>query len=211
MKALSIIVASLLMVGCQSNGKIYHDTSLITNKEIENTEKIFAGVPVLLSMEGSTARLDENWVVTAAHNKPIFIAQGKLDVIYHPTCDIAIYRSKGDNTVKVGTAYNGDTVNHVGYPMGLPMSVSQGQIVGSVNMEEYPECTMVATTGTIAKGMSGGGVYNDAGELIGINQGFADSDMVWPDGTKLSNGGVYMHLSTVKDWLKEHTGVDYFK
>lgn len=183
---------------------------VVSGCAVHNTEKLFVGVPVFAGLEGSTARLDENWVVTSAHNRAILILQFKDDVVYHPHCDIALVPSQGSNTTRVGTAYIGDTVSHVGYPMATPLTVNHGRIVGNINMTDYPECTMVATTGVVKSGMSGGGVYNKEGELIGINQGRINGTAAWSNGTKLTNGGVYMHLKTVRGWIHEVTGVDYF-
>lgn len=206
MKKLLLIPLIAVLAAC-SNGRPTYDTSSLNNQQVENTVKIFAGVPILLGMEGSAARLNEEWMVTAAHNMPILVATGKWDVRVHPTCDIAVYRSKGSNTVPLGTAFIGDTVTAVGYPMGMPLAVNQGTIVGNVNMSDYPECVSVATTAVIAQGMSGGGVYNDKGELIGVVHGYATSTMHWNNGASLENGGVYVHLTTVKEWLLEVTGV----
>ncbi|QAU04517.1 serine protease [Vibrio phage Va1] len=206
---LSLAAVSTLS-GC-ANGPMSHDLSVVDNSQIENTVKIFSGVPFLLGMEGSAARLNEDWMVTSAHNWPILATTGKWNFHKHPTCDIMLYKSKGENTVPVGTAFVGDTVTAVGYPMAAqPMAANQGTIVGNIKMEEYPECDSVATTSTISVGMSGGGVYNPKGELIGVVSMFTNVEAHWEDGRYLSSGGVYVHLKTVKNWIKEVTGEDFF-
>lgn len=202
-----VLLTLVVLVSACSNGHVSHDTSILSNRTIANTEKVFAGIPILLGMDGSAARLNEEWMVTAAHNMPILVATGRWDVIEHPTCDIAVYRSKGSNTVPLAIGHFGEELVAVGYPMGMPMAANPGKVIGNVVMDDYPDCTMVATTMVIAQGMSGGGVYNTDGELVGVVHGFATSTMYWPDGTSLSNGGVYVQLSTVREWLFEVTGV----
>jgi len=210
MKKVCTTLLTITLLGGCANGKISHDTTGVDKSVIDSVEKLFVGIPVLASMEGSTVRLDEDWVLTVKHNKPILALQLK-EVYYHPTCDIALYREKGDNSVKgVAKPYIDEEVYHVGYPIGLPISVNKGKIVGNVNMKEYPECRVIATTGVVASGMSGGAVINSKGELLGVNWGYATSTIYWNNGTKLDYGGVFVPIQYVNDWIISVTGKDYF-
>lgn len=202
-----LLLVTLVMTGCANglpdvNGNIQDDIE-------KNNEKIFVGIPFFMGMEGSTARLDDQWLVTAAHNKPILEVTGK-EVFYHPTCDIALIRKDGDTNHSIGVVYPGQSVTHIGYPLGLPLSSSKGVYVGDVNVDGWENCQMSGTTGVIMQGMSGGGVYNEAGELIGVNHGFASGDVAWPE-QSIHSPAVFVSLYAVRDWLESVTGQHYFK
>ena len=61
--------------------------------------------------------------------------------------------------------HTGDTIYAVGYPLGLPLSVQRGQVVA----EEPAGPSIIVINCTIAPGDSGGPVFNEAGEVVGIN------------------------------------------
>lgn len=176
---------------------------------VQSNEKIFVGVPVLLSAEGSAVRLDDEWMITAAHNKFILEIKSE-DVYYHPTCDVALYRKEGVSYTDVSKVYSGESINHVGYPIGMPLSQGRGEYSGDILVEGWDDCTYSATTGTVMAGMSGGGVYNSYGELVGINHGFNSSKVTWPDGSEVDSPAVFVSLVAVSDWLASITGKEYF-
>lgn len=208
MKKLFIAALAIFgLPGCVMNGIPTPSTE--DTAQTRSVEKVFTGVPVLLSMEGSVARLDDEWMVTAAHNKPIFQLTGRTEVIYHPSCDIAVYRDNGVSETKVGTALIGEEVDHIGYPVGMPQATTTGVVIGDVNVPNY-DCVFTATDAAMMSGMSGGGVYNKAGELVGINQGIMFSELEWLDGRTADNTAIFVSLLTVRDWLIEVTGNDYF-
>tara|TARA_Y100001956_G_C4079449_1_gene167711 strand:- start:4 stop:624 length:621 start_codon:yes stop_codon:yes gene_type:complete len=201
-----IVLVALLLTGCANGlpdvyGNIQDDIE-------QDNEKIFVGVPLLMGLEGSVARLDNEWLVTAAHNKPILEMTGK-DVFYHPTCDIALVKKQGHTDHGIGLVYPGQSVTHVGYPLGLPLSSSKGEYVGDVSVYGWDKCQMSGTTGVIMVGMSGGGVYNESGELIGVNHGFVSGDVTWPD-QSIKSPAVFVSLYAVRDWLESVTGNQYF-
>ncbi len=200
----TLLLTSLLLTGC-ANGLPELSTS--TTKQTQSVEKIFVGVPFLMGLEGSSVRLDDNWMVTAAHNKSILKAQLK-EVYYHETCDIALYRSQGTSTTKVGKVYENETLTTIGYPVGLPLASTQGNYVGEIDVDNW-DCTMSASTNVTMGGMSGGGVFNDKGELVGVVHGFISGDVVWSS-KSVKSPSVFLSLYAVKGWLTEMTGVEYF-
>lgn len=201
-----VLVFYLLLSGCSSNLVFSADIGEAIG---HNNQKIFIGIPVLASLEGSMARLDENWILTAKHNKVILSVQGR-EVYYHPYCDIALVRSDGTVHASVGMVLNGQDILHVGYPIGLPLSASRGKYVGDVFVQDWDGCQMSATTGVVSSGMSGGGVYNDHEQLIGINHGYVSGSVTWPNGEKVSHPAIFVSLYAVKDWLQQVTGKDYY-
>jgi hypothetical protein len=190
------------------------NVTLTSNKVTERVEKIFVGVPVLLSLEGSSARLDEEWFVTAAHNKLILdTTQG--EVYYHPTCDIALVKEEGLGSEVAPLVVN-ESLRLVGYPIGLPISINSGTHIGFVNIADYVNCTAtdIATATTIS-GMSGGGVYNNSDQLVGVVGGVITDDLYINGGLydkqTLTTSTYFTNLYEVREWLTEVTGNEYFK
>lgn len=78
---------------------------------IEQNQKIIYGVPFIQTTEASTVRLDEEWELTAKHNKHLLDKLG-LDVIYHPECDVALIKRPRHQDIKTrccvyrGTCYS---------------------------------------------------------------------------------------------------------
>lgn len=207
----NLITAALLtttLAGCSNGMPTFNPEE---SNMTEQTEKIFVGIPIVLGFEGSVARLDEEWVVTVAHNKPI-LSMKREDVYYHPVCDIAVYRDKGI-TADVGVVYQGDDITHVGYPMwALPMAANEGHFLGGLQMLEAPECkASAASDGVVVQGMSGGGVYNNKEELVGVNVGYYNKVTVEYHGVEYKDPSVFISLYDVREWLEEVTGNDYFK
>lgn len=214
MNKLYALSATVLLCGCVANG--IPNLSINQTDEVvaDNTEKLFVGIPVLLSLDGSAARLNGDWLVTNAHNKPIIDMQN-LEAYYHPTCDIALIRESGDDLVDVGLVHKGETVKHVGYPIGMPISINYGKYYGDITISEftYNDCTYSVSDGVIASGMSGGGVYNHNNELVGINVGvILKFSTTHPDYASLTSKNVaqFLPLATVDKWLTEVTGVDFY-
>lgn len=196
-----------LLAGC-ANG-IPSITEDISAAVAESNEKIFVGIPSLMALEGTSARLDSEWMVTAAHNKPILEVQA-LEVYYRPTCDIALYRKAGTETTKVGKVYQNQQVTHVGYPVNIPLATGTGTYLGDVTLTNWTACVYSATSGVVMGGMSGGGVYNDNGELLGVSHGFLDVTVTWESGVSYDSPAVFLSLLAVQDWLTQITGSTYF-
>lgn len=207
MKTLSIILAAISLTGCVSNGITLGVESGTPSHAIEATEKRFVGIPPLLAAEGSAVYLGNGWYVTAEHNKLILGAQ-MLDVVYHPTCDIALFRDTPKNmaTTKLGMIRQGETTHTVGYPLSMPISASYGEYVGDF-FEPDAKCLYSATTSKVTSGMSGGGVWNDKGELVGIIRGVTSGEVKWEDGRTAYRPSAFTSVYVVREWIYKVTGM----
>lgn len=66
----------------------------------------------------------------------------------------------------------GDTVYTMGHPIGLLYSFSSGEVAAVRSMQEITseglDIPVIQTTAPISPGNSGGGMFNERGELLGI-------------------------------------------
>lgn len=188
------------------------DQTYVSETNIQNVEKIFVGIPWLLGAEGSAVRLNEEWMITATHNALIMELKFE-EVYYHPTCDIAVYRDKGEGKSKVGNWNFGETLYSVGYPTLQHIKVREHKYLQNVVNPDrrYKDCIVAATEGKSTIGQSGGGVYNDRNELVGIVHG-KFTTLENHDGSVHTGGGMlFTSLYVVRDWLYEITGEKYFE
>jgi serine protease Do len=134
---------------------------------------------------GSIVRSD-GYIVTARHvvvggeGFYITLSDGRLfnaDLIVEgETIDVAVLKVKSDAplpAVTVGDSdklRQGDTVIAIGNPLGLSSTVTSG-IVSALdrNIQQGPYDAFIQTDAAINPGNSGGGLFNAAGELVGVN------------------------------------------
>ncbi len=205
LRLFSVIASTLLLSACaMSNGKTY---------VAENPPSIdfeFMGIPLLYMGMGSSVPITENLSLTAAH-----VAKSNYDkvVSYHPECDIALIES--DNSGKalpnLGLVYPGQKVRMYGMDGNNQILVGTGVYhmdLNFVNNKYFKQCPGSVADAPIRQGMSGGGAYNENGELVGIIAAMAGKD------TKLLNGeplelerlSVFVSINYVRPWLEQFLG-----
>lgn len=119
---------------------------------------------------------------------------------YDEDKDLALLKTSiNDNELESAKIANqrpkkGDTIYSIGSPLGLVHTISKG-ILSNYRNGHY------ISDNVITFGNSGGGLYNDKGELIGVpNQVFVygDKNSQNPE----SGMGLSINLDTIKDFLK---------
>lgn len=90
--------------------------------------------------------------------------------------DLALLRvvlAPSHESAGVGTPEVGEAVQTMGHPLGLWWSYSQG-VVASIRVVDWDDGPMwvVQSTAPISPGNSGGGLFDDAGNLLGICHGY---------------------------------------
>lgn len=86
-----------------------------------------------------------------------------LGSVVYPTVPI------GDSNALV----EGDRVVAMGYPLGLPFSVTEGIVSGLGRKQPGRLVAHIQHDASVNPGNSGGGLFNDRGELVGINSSIA--------------------------------------
>ena len=174
----------------------------VVEVDVTSTTYDFFGYGYQAQGAGSGVIINEDgYIVTNAH-----VVEGTTDVSVTTSTgntytaevvgvdkltDIAVIKITADEKLvaaTIGSSENarvGDTTYVIGNPLGtLNGSVSKG-IISALNREvviENQKMTLLQTDATINSGNSGGGLFNDEGELIGIvnakDSGFTSSGAV---------------------------------
>ncbi|CAH9017299.1 putative serine protease [Vibrio phage 150E35-1] len=203
-----LIVLCTMLSGCAANG-----IPDMTEPEHPDVYSKFIGVPILLSAYGSYVQLDDEWAITAAHNSILFPTS---EFIPHPICDLALVRVEGEANTKMDAIYwsRDKELEHVGYPMSMPQARDTGkllQIVDGKMSADKGVCSNIVTDAAIIAGMSGGGIYNSEGSLVGVTtdivRWFSGVEGTIPEASRYSVGPYLYHY---RDWVLEVTGNDYF-
>ncbi|MCA9621749.1 MAG: trypsin-like peptidase domain-containing protein [Myxococcales bacterium] len=124
----------------------------------------------------------EGWIATNLHVvagasafKVVMADESTHDVVevmgYDDKRDLVLLRieAKALPTLTLGKADDvkpGDPVVAIGHPMGLQDTVSDGLISGKRVID--PELTVLQISAPIAPGSSGGPLFNDRGEVVGV-------------------------------------------
>ncbi len=192
------LIALLLVIGC-SNGPI------VNIKPSSNVEEVvfkkFIGVPMLLSMEGSYVALNNEWVLTAKHNRFLFIG---YEFIGHPDCDVALVRINSNLGVRTDDIFTSQASYFSGYPIGSGFTSTAGHYVGDITVPNE-DCTYSAATNHVSSGMSGGAVTNTNGDLVGIIIGFQRGLIEWEDGRSHNRPSVFISINYIEDWIQSVT------
>jgi hypothetical protein len=164
------------------------------------------GIPILFFGFGTSTPITPNLSLTVAH-----VSKTNYDkvIAYHPECDIALVES--DNSAQsyssLGLVYPNDKVQTFG--MNLAGQVLRGD--GSyhrdlmlIESEYFKACPASITDAPVQGGMSGGGVYNEANELVGIIAAMANPNHIHllnGDPLPLERVSIFVALNFVRDWL----------
>ncbi|MDO5090082.1 MAG: trypsin-like peptidase domain-containing protein [Cardiobacteriaceae bacterium] len=107
---------------------------------------------------------DEFLVLFAGESYPATLVSGDSDMDY---CLLHAPGLPADNAIIAasGTLSPGQRVYSVGSPKGFELTIGEGLISGIRDIDGTP---MIQTSAPISAGSSGGGLYNERGELVGI-------------------------------------------
>ena len=95
-------------------------------------------------------------------------------VAYNENQDIAVLKLTKDTNIKPVVFGNpdelkkGEKVTVIGSPQGIKNSVSTGDFSGRIPSKEYD---ILQFTASISPGSSGGALFNDVGEVVGVTYG----------------------------------------
>ncbi|MBF9002754.1 MULTISPECIES: S1 family peptidase [Vibrio] len=199
---LTCILANVLGGCVLSNGP----TSIAKLDQAPTIHYEFMGVPLLLQGFGSSVPITDELSLTAAH-----VARGNWATVvaYHPQCDIALIKSDNhlQHPVKFGLIYVNEPVKTYGSDVLGRTITGKGfyridlTFTGS---RYFSHCNASVMDAPIRKGMSGGGAFNDKGELVGIIAAMADprdTHLVSGDALPYKRLSIFLSLNFVRNWL----------
>ncbi len=198
------LILAMSLTGCfLVNGEL----TAVPEKNKPTIKYLPIGIPFLLGGHGSSVPLTENLSLTAKH---IATYTYNSVVAYHPDCDIAIIEQDNskEDLVALGNIYPEKAVST--YGRGLTGNLLEGVgkyylDVNFIDSDLFENCPASVMDAPIQSGMSGGGVFNDSGELVGIISGMSGAKFKLLNGQELNLERVSVFVSTnfVKDWIKE--------
>lgn len=155
---------------------------------------------------GSATHIGSGFFVTAAHVIKADVVpslrddhgrEAEAEVLWvNREYDVALLKSSAPNVaaadLECRDGVMGEDVSLRGNPLSLEHVVTYGKISGS-SREVGPWADVMPVNAAIAPGMSGGGLFDDDGDLIGVNVGL----MIMPIG--LYGGPVAMGYSVPSD------------
>jgi hypothetical protein len=188
----------LFMSGCTSIGTTKYAIDLQENKESK-------GIYPSSTVYGTSVSLNALWKITASHNASLFDPAGFYP---HPLCDIALVRTEGTLVqdyfdIYISTLVAESPLIHQGYvDRETAITHTKGTFIDRTIINN---CPMGSSTAPLYFGMSGGGVYNEAGQLVGINSGYAPQE-----NTTITTISHFTLLCDHKKWIADITGIHSF-
>lgn len=194
---------ALSLTGC-SNGILHsYDGGQIT------IDSQVIGIPFFFGGTGSSVPITEELSITAKH---IASYDYSTVVAHHPSCDISVIRSdnRGKMIHPIGAIYPDSEVKTYGRDQFNPLKTIYGEgkylydLYLQDNQWNDEDCTLSIIDAPVQIGMSGGGVFNENIELVGIIVAMGEWD------TKLANtnkkiGRVSIMVPTLffENWLTD--------
>ncbi len=198
------ILMAINLTGCfLVNGKL----TAVPEKNKPAIKYLPIGIPFLLGGHGSSVPLTEKLSLTAKH---IATYAYNSVVAYHPNCDVAIIEQENNKEELVASGYIYPEKSVATYGRGLTGNLLEGTgkyylDVNFVDSDLFKNCPASVMDAPIQSGMSGGGVFNEKRELVGIISGMSGANFKLLDGKKLNLERVSVFVSTnfVKEWIEE--------
>ncbi|EGU32478.1 hypothetical protein VII00023_22386 [Vibrio ichthyoenteri ATCC 700023] len=127
-------------------------------------------IPSVVGAHGTSVPLTPDLSLTAKHVAKFYASKV---VSLHPYCDLALIEQ--DNRDKpfpnLGVVYSSQTVTTVGKNTAGRSLTGQGKYYRDIYLpghDLFKQCPASLADAPVQSGMSGGGVYNDNTELVGI-------------------------------------------
>ncbi|MFF7710431.1 trypsin-like peptidase domain-containing protein [Pseudomonas sp. NPDC007930] len=165
-----LLAACVLLSGC--NGV---PTAFIKdNPAYDEAFVVHSGGPLPLLLMGSAVQWNEDYAVTVKHVPYLDGA------VYQGRGDVQFFKHKASMPLPVWRQYStGETLTAVGFSSLYVPVKGQGHALAALVRLDAQDGVFYAThDGPTAKGMSGGPVFGDDGDVVGINVAYlTESDL----------------------------------
>lgn len=156
-----IVSLSAFLAGCSGMPSIAEHDSPITQAFV-----VHSGAPLPFVMMGSAVQWNEDYAVTVKH---VYYLPG---AVYQGQGDVQFFKRKASGPLPHWGSYHpGEAVTAVGYDSFYLPRTGRGQALSAMVRLDAKEGNVFYGThdGALIKGMSGGPVLGDNGEVVGIN------------------------------------------
>lgn len=192
------LAAMMLLSGC--NGV---PTSYVSDPVYSQAFVVTSGAPLPLLLMASAIQWNEDYAVTAKHTPFL------RNVVHEGLGDVVFFKHKASEVPHWRQYVPGESVTAVGFNSLMIPVLGKGHALPSlVRLEGTPGSVFYSLhDGPMVKGMSGGPVFADDGQVVGINIAFIPKNEIdartRPDLADKERVSVFMSYSEIdKEWRR---------
>ncbi|MGE8399027.1 MAG: hypothetical protein ACN6NZ_03740 [Burkholderiales bacterium] len=192
------LAAMMLLSGC--NGV---PTSYVSDPVYNQAFVVTSGAPLPLLLMASAIQWNEDYAVTAKHTPFL------RNVVHEGLGDVVFFKHKASEVPHWRQYVPGESVTAVGFnSLMIPVQGKGHALPSLVRLEGTPGSVFYSLhDGPMVKGMSGGPVFADDGQVVGINIAFIPKNEIdartRPDLADKERVSVFMSYSEIdKEWRR---------
>jgi len=192
------LAALMLLSGC--NGV---PTSYVSDPVYNQAFVVTSGAPLPLLLMASAIQWNEDYAVTAKHTPFL------RNVVHEGLGDVVFFKHKASEVPHWRQYVPGESVTAVGFnSLMIPVQGKGHALPSLVRLEGTPGSVFYSLhDGPMVKGMSGGPVFADDGQVVGINIAFIPKNEIdartRPDLADKERVSVFMSYSEIdKEWRR---------
>lgn len=192
------LAALMLLSGC--NGV---PTSYVSDPVYSQAFVVTSGAPLPLLLMASAIQWNEDYAVTAKHTPFL------RNVVHEGLGDVVFFKHKASEVPHWRQYVPGESVTAVGFnSLMIPVQGKGHALPSLVRLEGTPGSVFYSLhDGPMVKGMSGGPVFADDGQVVGINIAFIPKNEIdartRPDLADKERVSVFMSYSEIdKEWRR---------
>ena len=192
------LAAMMLLSGC--NGV---PTSYVSDPVYSQAFVVTSGAPLPLLLMASAIQWNEDYAVTAKHTPFL------RNVVHEGLGEVVFFKHKASEVPHWRQYVPGESVTAVGFnSLMIPVQGKGHALPSLVRLEGTPGSVFYSLhDGPMVKGMSGGPVFADDGQVVGINIAFIPKNEIdartRPDLADKERVSVFMSYSEIdKEWRR---------
>ncbi|UTV27382.1 serine protease [Photobacterium atrarenae] len=189
---LPLLCFSLLLTSCvMSNGPVSPASNHHAN------QMVVVGIPLLLGGFGSAVPVNDQYMITAKHVAKL---SWDFEVIHHPFCDLSLIRRHADFIPTWGLIYPDQPVSHHGHSLLGNSIKGKGKYLQDV-IDTNTDCLYSLSDAPVMSGMSGGPVFNQYGEIVGITVAIVNNPEDLRNLRPAARYSQFVPATLIFDWL----------